>query len=146
LSLSPQGNDTLGTDERGKIEDEVTRLAGRSLRVIAFAFAEMDLQAWNDIENSHSSPSGALEESLCMEGVISFSFIAAIGLRDPLRDGVKEAIRWARGDGELFVRLVSGDHLETAKAVALKAGILRPDEANRTYAVMHAEEFRATVG
>ena len=146
LSLSPQGNDTLGTDERGKIEDAVTRLAGQSLRVIAFAFAEMDLQAWLDIENSHSSPGGALEDALCMEGMISFSFIGVIGLRDPLRPGVRESIRWARSDGELVVRLVSGDHPETAKAVALKAGILRPDEATLPYAVMHAEEFRARVG
>jgi len=37
------------------------------------------------------------------------------------------------------VRLVSGDHIETAKVVAFKSGILRADEAGKPYAVMHAD-------
>jgi magnesium-transporting ATPase (P-type) len=41
---------------------------------------------------------------------------------------------------------VSGDHIETAKAVALKSGILKPEEASKLYSVMSAEDFRNTVG
>jgi len=44
------------------------------------------------------------------------------------------------------VRLVSGDHIATAKAVALKAKILRADEAASEYAVMDAAHFRSLVG
>jgi magnesium-transporting ATPase (P-type) len=44
------------------------------------------------------------------------------------------------------VRLVSGDHIETAKAVALKAGILKPEEHNVPYAVMTSSQFREFVG
>lgn len=42
--------------------------------------------------------------------------------------------------------MISGDHIETAKAVALKAGILTSEELSETYAVMNAEEFRDLVG
>ena len=50
--------------------------------------------------------------------------MAAIGLKDPIRNKVKSAIKYATEQGQLSVRMVSGDHLETAKAVALKAGII----------------------
>jgi len=42
--------------------------------------------------------------------------------------------------------MVSGDHIETAKNVAIKAGILKQDELHSRYAVMDAAEFRSLVG
>jgi magnesium-transporting ATPase (P-type) len=42
--------------------------------------------------------------------------------------------------------MVSGDHLETAKAVAIKAGIISEAEANDRYCCMTGEEFRNAVG
>lgn len=73
------------------------------------------------------------------------TFVGVFGLRDPLRPKVASCIKYAV-DGDVRVRLVSGDHVETAKAVALKAGVLRPEEAGREYAVMTAQEFREHVG
>ena len=40
---------------------------------------------------------------------------------------------------------MSGDHPETAKAVARKAGIIKEGEDHR-YTVMVAEDFRSVVG
>ena len=68
------------------------------------------------------------------------------GLSDPLRPKVKSAVTYARDCGKLNVRLVSGDHIETAKAIALKSNILKPEEASKLYSVMDAEDFRNTVG
>lgn len=73
------------------------------------------------------------------------TFVGVFGLRDPLRPKVASCIKYAL-DGDVRVRLVSGDHVETAKAVALKAGVLRPEEAGDEYAVMTAQEFREHVG
>jgi magnesium-transporting ATPase (P-type) len=42
--------------------------------------------------------------------------------------------------------MVSGDNIETATAVAIKAGILSEEDAKQKYAVMAAEEFRKIVG
>lgn len=55
-------------------------------------------------------------------------------------------MKYAREQGGLNIRLISGDHFETAKAVAIKAGILRPEEAGRNYSVMTGEQFREFVG
>lgn len=42
--------------------------------------------------------------------------------------------------------MVSGDNLETATAVAIKAGILSEEESKQRYACMPADEFRKLVG
>jgi len=42
--------------------------------------------------------------------------------------------------------MVSGDNLQTAQTVAIRAGILTEEEANQKYAVMSADEFRRLVG
>jgi magnesium-transporting ATPase (P-type) len=49
-------------------------------------------------------------------------------LKDPLRPGVIDSIKYARDEAKLNVRLISGDHVENAKAVAIKSGILRDKE------------------
>lgn len=60
---------------------------------------------------------------------MQFILLGAFGLRDPIRPGVKAAVAYARGPGHMAVRLISGDHLETATAVARKVGILTTAEA-----------------
>lgn len=65
--------------------------------------------------------------------------IGAFGLRDPLRPKVKACVKYAREEGMMNVRMISGDHIETATAVARKADILKSSELGLTYAVMHAD-------
>lgn len=40
--------------------------------------------------------------------------IGAFGLKDSLRPTVKSCVKFARDQAELNVRLISGDHAETA--------------------------------
>ena len=47
-----------------------------------------------------------------------------VGIIDPLRADVKEAVRKCQGAG-ITVRMVTGDNLDTAKAIARQCGILR---------------------
>lgn len=49
------------------------------------------------------------------------------------------------------IRLVSGDHMETARTVARKAGILTAEdeevnEGDQKFSVMHADTFEQKVG
>jgi magnesium-transporting ATPase (P-type) len=75
-----------------------------------------------------------------------------IGLKDPVRLGVKDVIEKAER-ARISLRLVSGDHLETTAAVARDVGILSAEEfemsrrrgADNTV-VMDASEFRRRVG
>ena len=72
--------------------------------------------------------------------------LGAFALRDPIRPMVKSAVGYARDQGQMNIRLISGDHIETATAAAMKAGILSSSERGQEYAVMHADDFENKVG
>ncbi|KYO34875.1 plasma membrane calcium-transporting ATPase 4 isoform A [Alligator mississippiensis] len=53
--------------------------------------------------------------------------IALVGIEDPVRPEVPEAIQWCQRAG-ITVQMVTGDNLSTARAIAAKCGILRPGD------------------
>ena len=55
----------------------------------------------------------------------SFTCDAIVGIMDPLRDDVTAAVKTAQEAG-VFVRMVTGDNIATAVAIAKKCGILTP--------------------
>ncbi|KAJ3312703.1 Calcium-transporting ATPase 10, plasma membrane-type, partial [Gonapodya sp. JEL0774] len=67
-------------------------------------------------------------------------FQAVVGLEDPLRDGVPEAVKQCEIAG-VTVRMVTGDNVATARAIALKCGIL--SESDPQAAVMEGVKFRS---
>ena len=96
----------LNEELKRKIVDEVDNLAHKGLRVLAFARREL----------SGKLPLTALEAESNME------FIGLVGMADPVRPEVPEAIRQARAAGIRIV-MITGDHPATAIAVAREAGI-----------------------
>jgi P-type E1-E2 ATPase len=52
--------------------------------------------------------------------------LAVVGIKDPLRDGIKDAVQRCY-EGGVTVRMVTGDNKITAIAIAKEAGILRED-------------------
>lgn len=47
---------------------------------------------------------------------------------------------------QVNVRMITGDHLSTAEAVAIKCGIVRRDELEHEGVAMTGEDFRREVG
>ncbi len=91
-------------------EEKLETLTAGGLRVIAAAYKEVD----SDYEN--------LENLLGPEASIKgLNFLGLIGLKDPLREHVKEAIDTCRQAGMRPI-IVTGDHLLTAKVVGKKLG------------------------
>jgi Ca2+ transporting ATPase len=64
---------------------------------------------------------------------------------DPLRDEIVESAIKCRKAG-INIRMVTGDNMDTAKAIALNAGILTEEEAQHEYAVMDGKTFREICG
>ena len=48
--------------------------------------------------------------------------------------------------GNVNVRMISGDHLETCKYIAIKAGIVTKEEAEKPDVILNGEAFRDKVG
>lgn len=53
----------------------------------------------------------------------SYIWIGAVGIEDPLRPGVPEAVKQCQ-DAGIFVRMVTGDNRATAESIARRCGLL----------------------
>jgi magnesium-transporting ATPase (P-type) len=113
------------------------------LRVLGFGFIEMSRNDW---DNQFGSDPKVLEQALD-ESAMNLTFVGAVALKDPLRDKVKSCVTYARENSHINVRLVSGDHINTATAYAYKSGVLKSEEAEAgEYVIMTGEDFRNAVG
>jgi Ca2+-transporting ATPase len=113
--------DTAMTDENMEtLQSIVTSYATRSLRTIAIIYR--DFKQW--------PPRGAVDKSdsklADFDQVFKdMTFLGVVGIQDPLRSGVTEAVHQCQAAG-VFVRMVTGDNLITAKAIATECGIYTP--------------------
>ncbi len=100
------------TDEiRNKIAEENTRMGNKALRVFAVAYKTYD-----------NAPAEYTSEALEYDMI----FIGLTGMIDPVRPEVKDAIVECRGAGIKPI-MITGDHINTAKAIARELGILTDD-------------------
>lgn len=65
----------------------------------------------------------AFAHQYSQEATNELIFDGFVGMSDPIRDGVKEAIHIAQAAG-IQTKILTGDHLETAKAIARKIGLV----------------------
>ena len=108
-------------------------MADKALRVLAVALMNCDVLPRD------CSPE-ALEHNLC--------FIGLVGMIDPVRDEVTGAIEKCRSAGIRPI-MITGDHRDTAAAIAMQLGIIKsPDEAitGAELDKISDEEFSKTIG
>ncbi|XP_074133087.1 plasma membrane calcium-transporting ATPase 3 isoform X4 [Sminthopsis crassicaudata] len=67
--------------------------------------------------------------------------IAVVGIEDPVRPEVPEAIRKCQRAG-ITVRMVTGDNINTARAIAAKCGIIQPGE---DFLCLEGKEFNRRI-
>ena len=103
-----KGEKKLTPSEVSYIVKQNEQMAMMALRVIAVAYKDIDILP-QKIDTS-------LENNL--------TFCGLIGMIDPPREGVKNAIAECKRAGIKTV-MITGDHILTAKAIAEKLGILK---------------------
>lgn len=99
----------LSPERRAVVLARVDAMARRGLRVLAAA----------SLEFGATSVESELPASITE---FRFQWLGLVGFADPLRAGVAEAVVEARAAG-IRVIMLTGDHLETARAIALQAGL-----------------------
>jgi calcium-translocating P-type ATPase len=107
---APDGPRPLTDAERQALLDVLQTMAGNGLRVLAFAFRRLPEGAAMD----------RLERDLTLSGLV--------GLQDPPRPEVPAAIRSCREAG-IKVIMVTGDHPQTALAIARRIGLVTTPSA-----------------
>lgn len=101
---------SLSEEQRQAIMGVIEEFACEALRTLCLAF--------KDNNNKH-------HESSIADG--GYTLIAVVGIKDPVRPGVKEAVKTCIQAG-ITVRMVTGDNINTAKAIAKECGILSDDD------------------
>ncbi|XP_041024479.1 calcium-transporting ATPase 4, plasma membrane-type-like [Juglans microcarpa x Juglans regia] len=99
----------LPKEQAKNVTDVINGFASEALRILCLAF--IDLETTSD------------ESSIPDDG---YTLIAVVGIKDPIRPGVKDAVQTCLAAG-ITVRMVTGDNINTAKAIARECGILTED-------------------
>lgn len=101
----------LTDDDKQSISSAAQLMAGNALRVLAMAYRRL---SGEDRQNE------VIEEDMVFAGLV--------GMIDPPRDEVKDAIRLCEQAGVKTV-MITGDHKMTAVAIARELGLLKEGEA-----------------
>jgi magnesium-transporting ATPase (P-type) len=133
----------IGEDERELIlQENVIPMAKKGLRTLLYAYKDMDSDHWEDLQAQNNNFVNESDRFIIEEDL---TFVAAFGLNDDLRDGVKESIEKLRA-ASINTRMISGDNIHTAIAAAIKAGILLEGEENVPNRCMNGAEFSEAIG
>ncbi|XP_058086640.1 calcium-transporting ATPase 12, plasma membrane-type-like [Magnolia sinica] len=122
----------IDEQKRMKLEQIIEAMAAQSLRCIAFAHKQI---AEDIVTNGND---GVQIEKLSEDGL---TLLGMVGLKDPCRPGVRMAVEACRKAG-VAVKMITGDNVFTARAIAVECGILGPDQ-DMNGAVLEGKDFRS---
>ncbi|XP_030623200.1 plasma membrane calcium-transporting ATPase 3b isoform X1 [Chanos chanos] len=101
-------------DRDEMVKKVIEPMACEGLRTICIAYRDLPGDPEPDWDNE-------------AEIVTELTCIAVVGIEDPVRPEVPEAIRKCQRAG-ITVRMVTGDNINTARAIATKCGIIQPGD------------------
>ncbi len=102
----------MSEEKRAEIAGANKAMADKALRVLALGFKKLD-------KEPSVYESDAIENNLC--------FVGLVGMIDPVRPEVKPAIDECRSAGIRPI-MITGDHKDTAVAIAMQLGIIESAE------------------
>ncbi|KAH8507504.1 hypothetical protein H0E87_009884 [Populus deltoides] len=117
---------SLNEEEKVQLGAIIQSMASKSLRCIAFAHKK--------VAEDNGQASEKLQES-------GLSLLGFVGLKDPCRPGVRTAVESCKNAG-VNVKMITGDNVHTARAIAIECGILSPEQDMENGAVVEGVQFR----
>uniref|UniRef100_A0A1J3DIX8 Calcium-transporting ATPase n=1 Tax=Noccaea caerulescens TaxID=107243 RepID=A0A1J3DIX8_NOCCA len=110
----------------------IEEMAGRTLRCVALAFRNFEAEK---VPTGEELSKWVLPED-------DLILLAIVGIKDPCRPGVKDSVQLCQNAG-VKVRMVTGDNVQTARAIALECGILTSDADASEPTLIEGKSFRA---
>ncbi|VAI34075.1 unnamed protein product [Triticum turgidum subsp. durum] len=120
----------MSFDKYNEVKRSIDDMAMSSLRCIAFAYCtcELTMVPREDLDKWQLP-----EDNLTLLGMV--------GIKDPCRPGVRDAVQLCSAAG-VKVRMVTGDNVETAKAIAFECGILNSKDVASKTIIIEGKVFR----
>nr|XP_031326743.1 plasma membrane calcium-transporting ATPase 2 isoform X5 [Camelus dromedarius] len=115
-------------DRDEMVKKVIEPMACDGLRTICVAYRDFPSSPEPDWDNEND----ILNDLTC---------ICVVGIEDPVRPEVPEAIRKCQRAG-ITVRMVTGDNINTARAIAIKCGIIHPGE---DFLCLEGKEFNRRI-
>ncbi|XP_060932311.1 plasma membrane calcium-transporting ATPase 1-like [Limanda limanda] len=129
LMGSGEANVLKSRDRDHLIKNVIEPMASEGLRTICLAY--------RDFPTADGEPDWDNEVQI----LTGLTCIAVVGIEDPVRPEVPDAIRKCQRAG-ITVRMVTGDNINTARAIAVKCGILQPGD---DFVCMEGKEFNRLI-
>ncbi|KAL3724823.1 hypothetical protein ACJRO7_029916 [Eucalyptus globulus] len=114
----------LDENERMRFEQIIQGMAASSLRCIAFAHKQVPKEATKEKKDQKKIQ----EDNLTLLGLV--------GIKDPCEESTVQACQ----DAGVNIKMITGDNIFTAKAIATECGILKPQDEAFT---VEGTEFRS---
>ena len=114
--LANKGEKALAESDKKQIEAQISRWSLQAMRVIALAYKK-----WTSDE-------------IGQEKIDDLVFVGLVGMIDPPRPDAKAAVEKCRQAG-IRVIMVTGDHVNTALAIAKAAGIVEESQQHKVLAL-----------
>uniref|UniRef100_A0A672ZK74 Calcium-transporting ATPase n=1 Tax=Sphaeramia orbicularis TaxID=375764 RepID=A0A672ZK74_9TELE len=116
-------------DRDDMVKKVIEPMASEGLRTICLAY--------RDFPVSEGEPDWDSETDI----LTGLTCICVVGIEDPVRPEVPDAIRKCQRAG-ITVRMVTGDNINTARAIATKCGILQPGD---DFLCLEGKEFNRRI-
>jgi Ca2+-transporting ATPase len=129
-SFDTLDTESLSDSRRQSLVSTIDEYANKSLRTIGLVY--QDFEQWPPAHATFTE-GGSVEFSSLLHDL---TFFGIVGIQDPVRPGVPEAVRKAQKAG-VTVRMVTGDNMQTARAIATECLIYSDGGI-----VMEGPEFR----
>ncbi|XP_067447726.1 plasma membrane calcium-transporting ATPase 1-like isoform X2 [Thunnus thynnus] len=129
LTASGEARAFKPRDRDNLVKNVIEPMASEGLRTICLAYRDFPIA---DGEPDWDNEGHILTGLTC---------IAVVGIEDPVRPEVPEAIRKCQRAG-VTVRMVTGDNIITARAIAAKCGILQPGD---DFLCLEGKEFNQRI-
>lgn len=111
----------------------INEYAEHSLRTIGMLYKDFSQWPPKDARTLEEDPKAAVFDDIFTDMI----WVGVVGIHDPLREGVVEAVSQCHQSG-VVVRMVTGDNITTARAIAIDCGILKDEDS----VVMEGPKFR----
>uniref|UniRef100_A0A915Q633 Calcium-transporting ATPase n=1 Tax=Setaria digitata TaxID=48799 RepID=A0A915Q633_9BILA len=122
------------------VSNVIEPMASDGLRTICLAYKDYIVSGDNVQENQVRSTREIDWDN--EDAVVNdLTAIAIVGIQDPVRPEVPEAIAKCQRAG-ITVRMVTGDNINTARSIATSCGILRPGE---DFIALEGKDFNARI-
>ncbi|VVC26679.1 Hypothetical protein CINCED_3A020826 [Cinara cedri] len=121
------------------VRNVIEPMASDGLRTISVAYKDFVPGKTDSPNQVHyeGEPDWENEDGI----VCDLTALCVVGIEDPVRPEVPEAIRKCQRAG-ITVRMVTGDNVNTARSIATKCGIFKPGE---DWLVLEGKEFNARI-